>query len=110
MAEDYLKKKGYKILERNYRCPLGELDLVGVDGKVVVFVEVKVRSENLFGAPLEAVDWRKKKKMVKAALFFLSQYRLHQRDARFDVIGISKSARGPVIEHVTNAFDLDEAS
>ena len=110
MAEDYLKKKGYKILERNYRCPLGELDLVVVDGKVVVFVEVKVRTEHLFGAPLEAVDWRKKKKMIKAALYFLSHYRLHQRDARFDVIGISKSARGPVIEHVTNAFDLDETS
>ncbi len=48
--------------------------------------------------------------MVKTALCFLSQYRLHQREARFDVIGISKSAHGPVIEHVTNAFDLDETS
>ena len=110
MAEDYLKKKGYKILERNYRCPLGELDLVVVDGKVVVFVEVKVRTEHLFGAPLEAVDWRKKKKMVNAPLYFLSHYRLHQRDARFDVIGISKSARGPVMGHVNNAFHLDETS
>ncbi|MGH7846023.1 MAG: YraN family protein [Candidatus Binatia bacterium] len=106
LAEDYLKKKGYKVLEKNYRCPLGELDLVVLDGRIVVFVEVKIRSDNRFGHPFEAVHWRKQNKMVKAAMYFLSQYKLHQRDARFDVVGISRVENHPLIEHVSNAFEL----
>ncbi|HWP57423.1 MAG TPA: YraN family protein [Candidatus Acidoferrales bacterium] len=107
LAEDYLKKKGYKVLERNYRCPLGELDLVALDGRVVVFVEVKIRTDERFGHPLEAVHWRKQDKMIQAAQFFLAQYKLHQREARFDVVGISRVGERPVIEHVRNAFDID---
>jgi len=106
LAEDYLKKKGYKVLEKNYRCPLGELDLVVLDGRIIVFVEVKIRSDDRFGHPFEAVHWRKQDKMVKVALYFLSQYKLHQREARFDVVGISRGGNNPVIEHVSNAFDL----
>lgn len=107
LAEEYLKKKGYKVLEKNYRCPLGELDLVVLDGRIVVFVEVKIRSDDRFGHPLEAVHWRKQAKMVKAALYFLSRYKLHQREARFDVVAISQDGSRPVIEHVSNAFELE---
>jgi putative endonuclease len=107
LAEDYLKKKGYKVLEKNYRCPLGELDLVVLDGRVVVFVEVKIRTDDSFGHPLEAVHSRKQDKMVKTALYFLSRYKLHQREARFDVVAISGRENHPIIEHVSNAFELD---
>ena len=106
IAEQYLKKKGYKLVERNYRCVAGEVDLIVLDRRVIVFVEVKTRTGHGFGTPLEAVQPRKQRKMMQAAQFFLSQKKLHQRDARFDVVGISWPAREPVIEHVENAFEL----
>ena len=106
IAEQYLKRKGYKLVERNYRCSAGEVDLIVLDRRVIVFVEVKTRTGHGFGTPLEAVQPRKQRKMMQAAQFFLSQKKLHQRDARFDVIGISWPAREPVIEHVENAFEL----
>lgn len=106
IAEQYLKGKGYKLVERNYRCAAGEVDLIVLDRRVIVFVEVKTRTGHGFGTPLEAVQPRKQRKMMLAAQFFLSQKKLHQRDARFDVVGISWPAREPVIEHVENAFEL----
>jgi len=106
VAEQYLKKKGYKLVERNYRCVVGEVDLIVLDRRVIVFVEVKTRSGHQFGSPLEAVASRKQRKMMQAAQFFLSQKKLHQRDARFDVVGISWPGREPIIEHVENAFEL----
>lgn len=106
LAERYLREKGYKLLERNYRCPVGELDLIVLDRRTVVFVEVKTRAGYRFGNPLESVDRRKQKKIIGAARFFLSQHRLHDRDARFDVVGISTMGREPLVDHIQNAFDL----
>ena len=106
IAERYLKKQGFKLLERNYRCPLGELDLVALDRKVLVFVEVKTRTSDGLGSPLEAVDRRKQRQIIKTALYFLSQKCLHDRDARFDVIGISMERGEPVVEHIRNAFEV----
>jgi len=106
VAEQYLKNKGYKLIERNYRCPLGELDLIVLDRRVVVFVEVKTRSGHGYGSPLEAVEFRKQRKLIQAAQYFLSEKKLHQRDARFDVVGISWPGREPVVEHIENAFEL----
>jgi putative endonuclease len=106
IAENYLKKKGYRLVERNYRCRGGELDLIALDRRVIVFVEVKTRSDDRFGIPFESVDNRKQRRMIKAALFFLTQHRLHNRDARFDVVGISLKGREPVVEHIQNAFEI----
>ena len=106
LAERYLAKKGYRMVERNYRCPVGELDLIALDRRVIVFVEVKTRQDRSFGAPLESVDPRKQRKMIKTALFFLSEHKLHQREARFDVVGISFAGREPVVEHIQNAFEV----
>ena len=106
IAEQYLKRKGYRLVERNYRCAVGELDLIVLDRRVVVFVEVKTRTGEGFGTPLEAVETRKQRKMIQAAQFFLNTKGLHQRDARFDVVGISWVGRNPVIEHIENAFEL----
>ena len=108
VAERYLQKKGYKLVERNYRCAAGELDLIVLDRRVVVFVEVKTRTGHGFGSPLEAVEFRKQRKMIQAAQFFLAEKRLEQRDARFDVVGVSWPGREPVVEHVENAFELPE--
>ena len=106
VAEQYLKKKGYTLVERNYRCAVGEVDLIALDRRVIVFVEVKTRSGHGFGTPLEAVQPRKQRKMIQAAQFFLTQKKLHQRDARFDVVGISWPGGQPVVEHIENAFEL----
>jgi putative endonuclease len=106
IAERYLIKKGYKLVERNYRCPSGELDLIVLDRRVIVFVEVKTRTGDAFGTPFEAVEFRKQQKMTQAAQYFLAQKGLHQRDARFDVVGISWPGREPSVEHIENAFEL----
>jgi len=106
VAEQYLRSKGYTLVERNYRCHGGELDLIVLDRRVLVFVEVKTRTGHGFGSPFEAVEARKQQRMIRAAQFFLSQKGLHQRDARFDVIGVSWPGREPVVEHIENAFEL----
>lgn len=106
VAEQFLKQKGFKIVERNYRCAAGELDLIALDRRVVVFVEVKTRTGLGYGTPLEAVAYRKQQKMIQAAQYFLSEKGLHQRDARFDVVGVTWPGREPVVEHIENAFDL----
>jgi putative endonuclease len=106
LAEQYLKSKGYKLVARNYRCLSGEVDLIVLDRRVIVFVEVKTRTDERFGSPFEAVERRKQQKMIRAAQFFLHEKRLHQRDARFDVVGISWPAGMPVVEHIENAFEL----
>ena len=105
-AESYLRKKGYIVVERNYRCALGEVDLIVLHGRVIVFVEVKTRSGDRFGTPAEAVERRKQRKMIQAAQYFLTHHRLGERDARFDVIGISWPGREPRIEHIENAFQV----
>jgi putative endonuclease len=104
LAELFLKKKGYKIVQRNYRCRGGEVDLIVLDRKVVVFVEVKTRTDHGFGSPLEAVARIKQRRMILAAQLFLHEKKLHERDARFDVVGISWPGAEPVVEHIQNAF------
>ena len=106
IAERYLQKKGYKLLERNYRCSGGELDLIVLDRRVIVFVEVKTRTGSGFGTPLEAVESRKQQRMIRAAQFFLAEKRLQTRDARFDVVGVSWIGPTPTVEHIENAFEL----
>ena len=106
IAEQYLKKKGYKLVARNYRCPVGEIDLIALDRRVIVFVEVKTRTGHGFGTPLEAVEFRKQRKMIQAAEYFLSAKKLHEREARFDVVGISWLQVEPLVEHIQNAFEL----
>ena len=106
IAEGYLKNKGFRMVERNYRCRGGEVDLIALDRRVIVFVEVKARNDASFGSPLESVHPRKQQRMTRAALIFLSEHKLHHRDARFDVVGISFDGGKPVVEHVQNAFEV----
>jgi putative endonuclease len=88
LAERHLVAAGYVILARNYRCPLGEIDLVALDRRTVVFVEVKARHGAGFGAPLEALGGRQRRRIVAAATHYLSRHRLLDRAARFDVVGV----------------------
>lgn len=104
-AERFLRRHRYAILHRNYRCRYGELDLVALDGIVVVFVEVKTRSHAGFGTPTDAVDDRKQRQIQRAAQHYLVEHRLTNRAARFDVVGVWWDGRQLQCELVRNAFE-----
>ncbi len=106
-AERVLREKGYRILERNLRTTLGELDLVAEDAGVVVFVEVKARATEAFGGALLAVDRRKQAKLVKLASQYLAQRHWTDKACRFDVVLVQgRPSAGLHVEHVQNAFDV----
>jgi len=107
IAAAFLKGQKYAIVERNYRCKAGELDIVAREGKTLVFVEVKTRSNTAFGPPQASVTPFKQRQISKAALTWLAQKKLHGTNARFDVIAIIlRQHEVPAIEHIKNAFDL----
>ena len=108
LAERYLKRQGYAIVERNYRCPLGEIDLIALNKRVVVFVEVKTRRVDTSGAPLESVNAVKQRRLKRTALHYLNKHRLHDRDVQFDVVGISLRSDPPAVQHIRHAFDFSE--
>jgi putative endonuclease len=105
-AEKFLRRQRYTIVARNYRCPSGEVDLVALDRSTVVFIEVKTRTQAGFGSPLEAVDRRKQRQIQRAAQHYLTTNRLHDRDARFDVVGVWWEDGEVRCELVTNAFEM----
>lgn len=86
----YLEQCGYEILERNYRCKLGEIDLIARDGEYLVFCEVKFRKTKSSGNPLEAVNRKKQQTIIRCAQWYLIEHQLHEIPCRFDVIGISE--------------------
>ncbi len=89
LAADFLIKHGYKILERNFRCRMGEIDIVAMDGHVLVFIEVKYRSSMKYGGPMPAVNLKKQQTISKVALYYLIVHELNMSTAcRFDVVGI----------------------
>jgi putative endonuclease len=106
-AEKFLKRLGYKIVAARDRTALGELDLVAVDGRTVVFVEVKTRHSHEAGHPVEAVDATKQARLTRLALAFLKRHDLLESAARFDVVAITwqDGAAAPQIEHFVNAFE-----
>jgi len=107
-AGEYLIKKKYKILDRNYRCPLGEIDLVAEREGVIVFVEVKTRSGRGFGEPEEAVTRAKQRKLGQLAEYYLKAKRLPDRDVRFDVVAVLENAADGSFEiaHFEGAFEF----
>ena len=107
IAATFLKGAGFSIVERNFRCVCGELDIVARDGRTVVFILVKCRNYDSYGPPQLAVTPFKQRQISKAALVWLSKRRLYDAEARFDVVAIVLHADDlPEIEHIRNAFDL----
>ena len=106
-AACYLKRRGYKIVSRGGRGRLGELDLVAIDGRTVVFIEVKTRTSHDAGHPADAVDQAKQRQLTRLALAFLKRHGLLEHKARFDVIAVTwpTGRSKPVIEHFRNAFE-----
>ncbi len=112
LAVVYLEEKGYRILERNYRFEGSEVDIVSFKpddryelGGEIVFVEVKTRSDVLFGRPEEAISEQKRRHIIKASRAYLYESKLERSPCRFDVIGIVVSEDAePAIEHFEDAF------
>lgn len=100
----FLKRKGYRILEENYRTPVGEIDIIAREGETVVFVEVKTRESGRFGHPFEAVDIRKQKKISGAALLYLKNLKTIP-PCRFDVVSVYEGCGGFEAEHIRDAFE-----
>lgn len=95
-----MKRKGFKILQTNYKTYIGEIDIIGLDADTVVFVEVKTRLNDEFGAPSEAVTARKREKYYKVATEYLIRNKLCDKPCRFDVIEIENGE----INHISDAF------
>ena len=105
MAARYLRNQGYKIIVRNFRCTLGEIDIVARDGGTLVFVEVKTRTYD-DPTPEEQVNTFKRHQLSKAAKFYLSRYGVPQPPARFDVVAIVwPNGSDPQIRHTPDAFE-----
>lgn len=103
IAVDYLRRKGYVILDRNWRSGHKEIDIVARDGDVVVFVEVKARANNFYGRPEDAVTRQKMHRLVLAADAYIRYYAI-DADIRFDVVSIIGSMGKPYIKHYEGAF------
>jgi putative endonuclease len=112
LAAELLERAGMSIRARNWRRPEGEIDLIGDDGGVCVFVEVRARTGEEHGHPLEAVGGRKRARVIRAARLYLSSEDLDAvapKGFRFDVVGVLFREDGgePELHHVVNAFEVD---
>jgi len=106
LALKKVKRLGYKCIARNYRCPLGEIDLIAKDGDCLVFIEIKTRKGKTLGYAKEAVNERKKRQLTKVALAYMKSEDCVNVKSRFDVVAINMSEGKEQIEIIQNAFDM----
>lgn len=105
IAANYLISKQYKIVEKNFRCKMGEIDIIAYQGRTLVFVEVKTRSNTSYGFPCEAVNHKKRIHLIRTATYYMVKNQITDVDQRMDVIEILYNSKGVYIRHLTNAFD-----
>jgi putative endonuclease len=106
IAAGFLTQNGYQILDVNYRCPIGEIDMVAREKGDLVFVEVKTRKSSAMGYPEQAVGTVKQKKMSQLALWYLRDKKVGDASVRFDVVAILMLPSGNDIRLIRNAFDF----
>ena len=106
LALRYLKKQGYRIIETNYVCKMGEMDIIAKEKDTLAFIEVKTRTSTAFGPPQSAVNPTKQRQLSKVALHFLKEKQLEDAKARFDVVAILLGPKKEEIELIKDAFDL----
>lgn len=107
-AERFLRRLGWKILHRNYRTPVGEIDIIAKYRRQLVFVEVKTRRTSRYGTPQEAVGERKQRQIIRTAQWYLGEYKEARLQPRFDVVAVMPEQGGRAsIEHVPHAFSAD---
>jgi putative endonuclease len=103
LACRFLEKNGLTLVERNYRCKTGELDLIMQAGNELIFIEVRMRSNPNFGSAAESVDCHKQQRLIRAAQHYLQHRGQHDRPCRFDIIAIDGNRE---IQWLKNAFGL----
>ncbi len=110
LASRYLKKNRFTILARNYSTPIGEIDIIAEDGKVLVFVEVKTRRSDAYGLPEEAINSKKIRKLTRLAQLYIKNKGLYDKEARFDVVSILMPRRfgRKTVRLTKNAFYAEE--
>jgi putative endonuclease len=106
LALRYLKKNGYRLIQTNYVCKLGEMDIIAQEKDTLAFIEVKTRTSTTFGPPQLAVNPAKQVQLSKVALNFLKEKKLEDIKARFDVVAILLGPKGEEIELIKDAFEL----
>jgi putative endonuclease len=107
-AADFLTGRGMEIVERNFRCPPGEIDIIARDDRAIVFVEVRTRQAKGFGTPEESITHVKRARLIRAAQWYLKQHKLFNSSARFDVVTIrwnGDNFENPEIKWIVNAFE-----
>ena len=105
IAANTLSKEGIKLLDRNFRCRFGEIDLIGLDQNILVFIEVRYRHNESHMAAVETIDRHKCKKLVRTSEYYLNKHRNYQSyQCRYDVIAITGELDRPAIEWIKNAF------
>lgn len=100
IATNYLEKKGYQIIERNFMARQGEIDIIAKQNKEWVFIEVKTRTNDAFGKPIEAVDNTKQKHLIKAIKYYIYSNRIENQNIRVDVIEVYKIGERHIINHI----------
>jgi putative endonuclease len=105
-AVQFLRQHGYRILERNYRCRYGEIDLIARDGRMLAFVEVKTRRSHKYGPAAEAVTVQKQRHLIKASQVYLLQQKKADEFCRFDVVTVEMGTPQLRIELIKDAFQL----
>lgn len=104
-AAEFLHNKGINILQRNYRCPAGEMDIIACQDDTLIFVEVKTRRSLNFGLPAESVTFKKRKKCVKIAQYYMKEKGMKDLSCRFDVVEVMITQDGSCqFNHIINAF------
>jgi putative endonuclease len=110
IAERWLARRGWRVVHRRYRFGHRDIDLVVERNGLVAFVEVKARSGDEFGDPVEAVNWRKRRDLILSASSWISRHGRSDESYRFDVVGILVRGRRVLVRHVENAFELRSLS
>ena len=106
IATNFLKKQGYRIIERNYQFRMGEVDIVAREAETIVFVEVKARRSADFGLPEEALSYDKRRRLTRLALGYLAYHKIKDKNCRFDVVSILMDEdRVKDIRLIKNAFE-----
>ena len=105
LANQYLRRRGYQMLFRNYRTTVGEIDLIARDRKTIVFVEVRTRRSDVAGTPAESITYRKRTQIIRNAKFFLHRYGMDEALCRFDVVTVLFPEKGePDVQVIQDAF------
>lgn len=107
LAVDVLRSRGYSILARRHRCRYGEIDIIAEDGACIVFIEVKLRTTDLFGEAFEAIPPWKRRRIITVALDYLSRNGLLDRPVRFDVAAVDQRGDTLEVEMIEDAFTED---